>query len=284
LAGAVATAGSGASVVLGGEEREGVRALTSVFDLFYQERPGGGDLVVTAGGYAERISTSGARVVDRYHLFQVPGGVETWKIEVEGGDAVIYGVALESESRGLTWETMGVAGSSVGSMKAQSTAHIRGQVERRDPDLVVYQTGGNSLQFDSFVSGGGERYLAEYVEVFGRLRAGAPNASCLVVAPLDQGVRVRGRVESVEEIPHMVELQRLAASELGCAFWSAFSVMEGGFPVWMAQEPTLTWSDLVHLSEEGRELVGLAMTDAILLAYNQWLDELESPQLTLSEG
>ena len=284
LAGAVATASSGASVVLGGEERGGARSLTTVFDLFYQERPNGGDLVVTAGGHEERISTSGPRVVDRFHLFQVPEGVETWRVEVEDGDAVIYGAALERGGLGLTWETLGVAGSSVGSMKAQGPAHIQGQVERRDPDLVVYETGGNSLQFDSFVSGSGERYFDEYVQVFSRLRAGAPNASCLVVAPLDQGVRVRGRVESVEAIPRMVELQRLAASELGCAFWSAFSVMEGGFPLWMAQEPTLTWVDLVHLSEEGRELVGLAMTDAILLAYDQWVTDLELSRQQLSEG
>jgi len=284
LAGAVATASDGASVVLGGEERTGSRDLTSVFDLFYQENPRGGDLVITAGGYEERISTAGPRVVDRFHLFQVPNGVETWKVEVEGGEVVIYGAALESSRRGITWETLGVAGSSVGSMRAQSEIHIRGQVARRGPDLVVYQTGGNSLQFDSFVEGDGERYLADYIEIFDRLRAGAPGASCLVVAPLDQGVRVRGRVESVEEIPKMVELQRRAANELGCAFWSAFSVMDGGFPVWMAQDPTLTWSDLVHLSEEGRELIGLAMTDAILLAYRQWVEALEFTQNQSSEG
>jgi lysophospholipase L1-like esterase len=284
LAGAVANASSGASVVLGGEEQGGVRSPTTVFDLFYQERPNGGDLIVTAGGYEERISTSGPRVVDRFHLFQVPEGVETWRVEIEDGGAVIYGAALEGGELGLTWETLGVAGSSVGSMMAQSPAHIQGQVERRDPDLVVYQTGGNSLQFDSFVRGNGERYFDEYVEVFTRLRAGAPNASCLVVAPLDQGVRARGRVESVSEIPRMVELQRLAAGEMGCAFWSAFSVMEGGFPAWMAHEPTLTWSDLVHLSEEGRELVGLAMTDAILMAYDQWLTGLEGLPNPMSEG
>jgi hypothetical protein len=84
LSGSVATASDGSSVILGGEERGGERALTTVFDLFYQERPNGGDLVVSAGRYEERISTAGVRIVDRFHLFQVPEGVETWTLEGRG--------------------------------------------------------------------------------------------------------------------------------------------------------------------------------------------------------
>jgi hypothetical protein len=70
----------------------------------------------------------------------------------------------------------------------------------------------------------------------------------------------------------MVDLQRRAAIQAGCGFWDSFHAMggEGSYARWMEMEPPLTWSDLVHLSSEGRELVGHTLADALLDAYGQW--------------
>ena len=69
----------------------------------------------------------------------------------------------------------------------------------------------------------------------------------------------------------MIGIQRAAADAAGCAFWDAREVMggEGGFARWMAHEPTLTWTDLMHLSQEGSLLVGERFADALLQAYDR---------------
>tara|TARA_Y100000589_G_C26726708_1_gene456001 strand:- start:51 stop:554 length:504 start_codon:yes stop_codon:yes gene_type:complete len=163
-------------------------------------------------------------------------------------------------------------------MRRQDQEHLKAEIAARSPSLLVYQTGGNALGYDSFKEGDGSAFLEQYLNVLNRLRSGAPEASCLLVGPLDQGLRVRGRVESKTDIPRMIRIQRAAAADAGCAFWDAREVMggDGGFARWMAHEPTLTWTDLMHLSQEGSQLVGDRFADALLQAYEQ--DRIGQPE------
>ena len=57
----------------------------------------------------------------------------------------IYGLAMETDVPGVTWETMGVAGASNKSMFRQDRDHFIQQVQHRNPDLIIYQMGGNEL-------------------------------------------------------------------------------------------------------------------------------------------
>lgn len=282
LAGTVATATEEASATLGGRKaadaaRNSDRQLIHRVDVFYQRQPGGGLLSVKprgAGGATLQTDSGSDRTWDDFHLLTSPEGSSTVWLKADGsGPVTVYGVALETNGPGLTWESFGVAGSGQGSfLNNQSARHLAGQVERRQPHLVVFQTGGNELGYPSLKQGDGGLYRDTYGRVLARLRGGAPDAACLVITPLDQATRERGQILSKPLLTRMVDLQRQAALDAGCAFWDARGAMggEGSFALWLDHEPRLAWTDLMHLTDEGLEIIGHSLADAIELSYDQW--------------
>ncbi len=277
LGGHVSTASGEASVTLGGERRgdDKKRQPLHRFDVYYQARPEAGSVSITpSGARGVRINTAAARVQDRFRELTSAGGSSKLWIKANGdGPVSLYGVALETEGPGITWETLGVAGSSIASViNHQGRVHLKGQVERRSPDLIVYQTGGNELEYPDLQRGEGLAYRAKYLEALDKLRAGAPYTPCLMIGPIDQGTRVRGDVVSREGLDKIIRLQREAATEAGCAYWNARGVMgdDGGFARWIQHTPQLASTDLLHLTTEGFDLIGDSLADALLDRYDEW--------------
>jgi len=275
LAGTVSTSEGEATVRLGGLKQAGKRQLLHRFDLYYRRGPGLGAFSVHAvGGPSARIDTEAGEAVDGYRLVEAAGGARELAIRTDGdAPVVLYGVALETRGPGVTWESLGVAGSSIASvLKYQDWTHIRGQVRRRAADLVVYQTGGNELTYPLLHKGEGEGYEKSYRRALKRLRSGAAQNSCLVVGPLDQATRERGKVVSKAPLDRMIALQRRVALEEGCAFWDARNAMggAGGFARWMLHDPPFAWTDLMHLTMPGLDLVGDCLADALLSGYEAW--------------
>lgn len=274
LAGVVSSAATPASVTLGGLKLGNSRQPLARFDIFYQTQPGGGTLNAKArgaGGFSQ--ATASEKLRDAYREIKSPNGSSTLYLETSGdGPVTVYGVALETAGPGTTWEAFGVAGSSIGSLTRQSKAHLSAQVARRDPDLLVYMTGGNEVGYPSLSTGEGEKYREAYTIALAKLHAGAPDASCLVLGPLDQAVRERGTVKSKPMLTRMIQIQREVALEQGCAFWDTRASMggEGGFSRFLNHEPRYAWTDLMHLTAEGLDLVGQSFSDAVLLAYDTW--------------
>lgn len=273
LAGIVSTATSQASASLAGQRTDKGRQLIARAEVYYQAQPGGGTLTVTPrGGSGWTASTASDKVVDRYKELR-PGGASSLYLSAAGdGPVTLYGVALETAGPGVTWEAFGVAGSSIGSLTRQSKAHLAAQVSHRNPDLLVYMTGGNEVGYPSLASGEGAGYRDAYRIALQKLRAGAPEASCLIVGPLDQARRERGKVESKPMLTRMIALQRAVALEEGCAFWDARASMggEGGFQRFLEATPKMAWTDLMHLTNEGLDRVGQSMADALLASYDAW--------------
>jgi len=277
LGGTVSTGTNGARSTLGGLEIDGQRQPLHRFDVHYQVQPGGGSFsAVPKGAGGVRLGTDSASHGDRFREVLAPDGAEyLWIKTGTDGPVTLYGVALETRGPGMTWENLGVAGSGLGSIGRQSQSHLRRQIERRQPDLVVYMTGGNELGYETLQQGAGEKYKAAYVKTFARFREGAPDASCLVITPLDQATRSRGQVITKPLMAKLERVQREAAHEMGCAWWSAWHAMggEGSFGRWLQLDPPLAWTDLMHLTEEGLELIGQSFADAIEQAYDVWRHE-----------
>lgn len=273
LAGIVSTAATQASATLGGPRTASGRLPLARADLYYQAQPGGGTLSAgPRGGNGVTVSTASDKVVDRYKELKLGGGSSVWLSAAGDGPVTVYGVALETAGPGITWETFGVAGSSIVSLKNQGRGHLAGQVRRRAPDLVVYMTGGNEVGYPALSAGEGEGYADLYRAALKELREGAPDASCLVVGPLDQARRERGEVQSKPMLTRMVALQREVATSEGCAFWDARAAMggDGGFKRFLEHKPRFAWSDLMHLTQEGLDLIGQGMADALLASYDSW--------------
>ncbi len=280
LAGTVSTATEESTSYLANKKIDGVRAPNHHFEVWYQRQPEGGSFSAKPrGAPGKGRSTASEHVSDAVVELDVPQGAESLWIATKGdGPVSLYGAVLETAGPGVTWETFGVAGAGQGSMMRQGRRHMAGQVAQRDPDLLVYMTGGNELSYPS-LDGEGTKYKESYARVLERIRAGAPDASCLLITPLDQARRERGEVVSKANLEKMVRLQREVAEEQGCAFWDAWRAMggEGAFARWLAQDPPLAWTDLMHLSDEGLEIVGHSFADAMELSYEQW--RAEHPEL-----
>jgi lysophospholipase L1-like esterase len=277
LGGNVSTAAPEGEITatLGGRRIEGKRQPLHRFDVHYQQQPEGGTVSVVPRGHRGAVlKTASEKVRDRFRELPASKGATTLWIKTHGdGPVTLYGVALETEGPGVTWETLGIAGSSIGSMTAhQARYHMKSQVERRQPDLVVYQTGGNELTYPTLLGGEGEKYEESYIKVLDKLRAGRPEASCLMIGPLDQATRQRGNVVSKVNLDRMITVQRRTAARAGCAFWDARASMggEGAFARWLNHEPRYAWTDLIHLNSDGLELIGDSLADALLDSYDRW--------------
>ena len=286
LAGTASTAtGEATSYLADRKGEDGTRPLRHHFDLYYMTQPDGGSFSARArGGPGLGRSTASSGYGDGFARIDDPDGAESLSISTAGdGPVTFYGVAIETDGPGVTWETLGVAGAGQGSMLRQSRAHLAGQLARRAPHLVVYMTGGNELGYPTLSKGEGEEYKDSYRSVLDRLRRGAPEASCMVISPLDQAERNRGEVRSKPMLTRMVNLQRQVAYEEGCAFWDARGAMggEGSFARWLAMDPPMAWTDLIHLSDRGLDQVGQAFADAMEAAYDQWRIDRPTP---ISEG
>ena len=95
----------------------------------------------------------------------------------------------------------------------------------RDPSLLVYWTGGNELGYPSLKSKTGKSYKKYYRKVVQNLKAGAPEASCLLIGPLDQAMRENGQIVSKPTLDKIIRFQREVAEEEGCAYWDARAAM-----------------------------------------------------------
>ncbi|HCP45350.1 MAG TPA: hypothetical protein DIU15_04880, partial [Deltaproteobacteria bacterium] len=165
LAGTVSTSAGESTVRLGGLKQAGVRQLLHRFDVYYRTGPGLGSFSVHVSGAASaRVNTQAPQSGDAYRAVEVEDGARAFSIRTLGdAPVVLYGVALETQGPGVTWESLGVAGSSIASVLAhQERAHLRSQLRRREVDLVVYQTGGNELTYPHLHKGEGEGYEKVY--------------------------------------------------------------------------------------------------------------------------
>lgn len=272
LAGTAAIASDEASSRLAGRLVDDQRLLLHRFELFYRAQPRGGTIeLLLDEELVETVATTSDTPADQF--LTVERSARELTIRAVGdGPVTVYGAVLETTGPGITWETFGLAGVSVWNLLQQERQHFKRQIARRTPDLLVLQTGGNELPHPGLTTGEGARYARGLARLLKRLRSAAPEASCLLIGPLDQAVRERTALESHPLIERVIRIQRAEATAAGCAFWDARAVMGGvgGFERWLEARPQLAWTDLMHLTSRGLDLVGESFTDALLAAYDSW--------------
>jgi hypothetical protein len=114
-------------------------------------------------------------------------------------------------------------------------------------------------------------YHAAFTAVLRRLRAAAPLASILVVGPPDCAKRIRGRRVPFPHLEDVIDVQRKAALENGCAFWDWRTRMGGPGSVQQWVQAGLGQGDYVHLTSAGYRLVGSMLFDELMVQYNRFL-------------
>lgn len=241
-------------------------------ELWHQTWEGSGSWWLSEDGNDLGSSTANAASGDAVQQYDVEGGFTKLAFGAAGAPVSFYGVVMETAGPGVVWDTLGVVGVGTKSFTQQSPAHLERMVAQRNPDLIVVMLGGNELGYPVVSKGDGKEYAAMYRKTLKLIRAGAPHSSCLILTPLDQGTRDEGEPTSKPALPKLVRTQARVAIEEGCAFWNAWSAMggDGAIVRWAARKNPLAWTDLLHLSGAGQDIIGQLLSDAIEADFAGW--------------
>jgi lysophospholipase L1-like esterase len=244
------------------------------FDILYQEGPGYGDLTLTVDeGEPTTLSTAADALGDALHTVRVPDGPHKLTLRVAGGGVVrLYGVILERESPGVVYDSMGLVGARGQRLLNADPEHWKRQLELRRPNMMILMYGGNELVDRGMNM---ERYRGQFTELVHRFRTSRPDATCLVMSPLDHGERDRGRIRTDPQLLKMMVVQREVALAEGCAWYSVFDAMggEGSMGRWFRSEPRLGWGDLAHPTKEGSRVLGDLFYRALMRGFSDWLEQ-----------
>jgi lysophospholipase L1-like esterase len=187
------------------------------------------------------------------------------------GEVRIFGVALETDGRGVQYDSLGVNGAFIGLLAHYiDEQHWAEQLRHRRPDLVVIGYGANESQFERLPM---DQYEKDTREVIRRIRSALPDVSILFVGPMDRGERgAGGKVVTRPMIKKLIASQRRIAAENECAFFDTFTAMggEGTVAKWREARPRLMGGDFTHPTAQGSEIVGTLIYDAMMRAYEQY--------------
>jgi lysophospholipase L1-like esterase len=217
------------------------------------------------------------------HHFEIPEGAKSLEIIARGKNAVVQGVALDGVDNGVVVDTVGIPAVDADRFLRPRAEMFREQLAQRDASLVMVMLGGVENRRVGWRKYGYETVEKQLRTLLTRVQEGAPDASCLVVGPIDAtygpldekvfgrpfpGYRVR------KEIPVINEIQRQVATDAGCAYYDQLAAMGGQGSLQKWDKNGLIWHDLVHPRSAGLNILGDLLTDSLRAA---WLESAQLP-------
>jgi hypothetical protein len=241
----------------------------SSFTLFYLEQPNGGALELTVdAGPPSELSTAGPAAVSKTHTVKVPDGPHTLSLQTKRGTSRLFGIVLEREGPGIVLDALGVQGARIRFMDKQDDQHWADQLKLRSPNLLVYQFGANESA-DGFLYAMTD-YRRTMREVLEQGNRALPSSSCLVIGAMDRAAKVGDEIVSLRVMPELLENQRQAALDAGCAFFDTWTAMGGArsMPRWVKKG--LGQADLTHPTGVGAEIIGTWIYRALMQSYQSY--------------
>jgi lysophospholipase L1-like esterase len=267
----------GASLTASSPDATATIALTpkskGAIEVYYLAQPGGGDFVIEVDEIErQRVATGSAETRSGFQRQEIEAGNHRLTIRPAGnGEARIFGVTIDAETKGVVYDSLGANGAFIGLLANYLDAeHWTEQLRHRQPALVVIGYGANESQFESLPM---DRYERDTREVVRRIKTALPQASILFFGPMDRGERgAGGALVTRRMIPKLVDYQRRLAAETGCAFFDTFTAMggEGTVARWAVARPKLMGGDWTHPTAQGSEVVGTLLYDALMKAYENY--------------
>jgi len=238
------------------------------FEVHYLIQPGGGSFEVSVDGRAHaKVSTVGPAPRSGVYVVKVPDGPHRFRVQCAGDGRVrLFGGVLERDRPGLVYDTLGINGGRARRLELIAPSFWAEQLRLRKPNLVIINFGTNESEDRERPM---SQVEADYVSVLQRLRAAAPDASCLVMSPLDRAARVDGALGSNPLLIRLIETQRRAALKAGCAFYSTFQAMggRGSMARWYRRRPQLCAGDMTHPTRAGAAVVGDGLYRAMVMGW-----------------
>jgi lysophospholipase L1-like esterase len=238
------------------------------FELFYLQQPGGGALqIYDNGGLVERISTDGPEEPGYYHYDTVPGPHKLEAETLDHSPVRLFGWTAENAT-GVTYETLGINGAQASIVLDWNEPVLRSNIERRNPALVVLAYGTNEAGVKALTL---EGYRDMFAQLIGRIRAAAPTATILVIGPPDRYLHTRKGWEPMDKVDMIVEAQRQASVETGCAFWDLRAKMGGKGSMQQWVTAGMAQFDHVHFTGPGYRMLGDAVFRDLMGQYDVFL-------------
>lgn len=226
----------------------------------YLEHAEGGRLEVRIDGeLREEIDTRAPAPRGAARTYRVPDGPHSLELRPRGPGVRAFGISLERDAPGVIVDSIGIPGCSMSEIDRIDDAHFREQLQLFRPSLAVFHYGMNEVVGTTEESQ--DRYAAANKAVIAQVRAALPDASCLLVSPMD---RVSGASA------RMAAVQRKVAAETGCAFWDLYAAMGGAGSMTRWADRGLSQPDRVHPSSAGAELVATWIDRALMEAYDAY--------------
>jgi len=242
------------------------------FEIWYLAQPDGGHIAVTADGIPiGEIDTAAEDKRPGFTTVHAAAPVSELEIRVESGQVRLFGVAAEKPGPGLVYDSLGMNGASIAVLSRIFNRDFwTAELQHREPNLVIINYGTNEADFASFVNGPYEKEVREAVR---RVQAAVPEASLMLMSPMDRGERVGlDEIQTMETIPKIVAIQRRVAAETGCAFFDTFEAMGGTGTMarWYNARRRLVSADLIHPIPAGGRIVADAFVRELMLGYNRF--------------
>jgi lysophospholipase L1-like esterase len=235
-------------------------------------QPAAGVFTLSADGRSlGRIDTAADSKSAGFAAFRAEPSAANLEIHVEEGTVRLFGLSAENRGPGVVYDSLGLNGASITVLSRMfNQAHWAEELGHRNPNLVIVNYGTNEADFAAFVD---RQYEKELREAIRRIRGAVPEASILVMSPMDRGHRVPGGdIETMPTIPRIVAIQRRVARETGCGFFDTFTAMggEGTMAHWYNDQPRLVSADFIHPYPAGGKRIATVFTREIGAGLNRF--------------
>ena len=248
----------------------------SRIEVSFLRQPGGGTFTIKAGDQVVgEVNTDGPDKRSDWAALSLPvalpAGTQDVTLVVTSGSVRVFGASFTKEGPGLIYNSLGLNGGQVQVVvRYFDQMQWAAELKHERPDLVIINYGTNESIFPNYID---TYYRGELRQVIGRVKAAVPNASVLVMSPMDRGQRDgSGQIVTVPILPRIVEMQREAAAEAGCAFFNTFEAMGGAGTMaeWYAVQPRQVSSDFTHPLPAGARKIAVLLNSALLTGYERF--------------
>ena len=196
-------------------------------------------------------------------------------IEFEGKVSPdIYGISIESP-RGLIIDNIPQRGSAGLEFTMVDRSNLSASYLKLSPDLIILHYGLNivrNVREDySYYRKGLTRQLSLIREI-------SPASRILVISLTDMAFRDGDTIKPYQNIPSIIEAQRIASEESGAAFWDSYNAMGGGSSIikWVEKKPALAQKDYVHFTYPGADTISKILANAMFYAKEADTNRLKS--------
>jgi lysophospholipase L1-like esterase len=237
--------------------------------VYYLAQPDGGSFTVASGeAKIVDVNTSAEKKRPGFAEFALPPGTTSIELRVVSGNVRLFGYRFDKGGPGVQYSSIGINGGQVQMVLRYFAAEQWTEALRHeDPALVVLNYGTNESIFPAYVE---KQYPNELRQVIARIREALPNASLLLMGPMDRGtMNGVGEIVTPESLQTLIAVQQKVAAETGCAFFNTFDAMGGAGTMgrWYHAQPRLVSADFMHPMPAGAAKVGALFEGALMQSY-----------------